>query len=109
MVKTNIKKAKDITGSYDDWLNDRLKDPEIACMHIQAAMTLYEEDQDKESLMLALKDVVNANGGIGQLAKGTQLNRENLYRLLSGKANPRLDTMVLILKVLGLHLKVSAQ
>ena len=71
------------------------------------ALDTYQLDQDKDALLLALKDVANAQGGIGWLAKETDLNREHLYYLLSGKGNPRLDTLSLIFKAFGMHLTVA--
>ncbi len=106
MAKLNLKKVKKITGDYNAWLHEELKDKKAACAHLQVALDAYQEDQDKEALLLALKDVTQAQGGIGHLASETTLNREHLYYLLSGKGNPRLDTLSLILKALGLHLNV---
>ena len=53
------------------------------------------------------KDVANAQGGIGQLSKKSNLNRQGLYRALSKEGNPRLETLVSILKTLGLRLSVK--
>lgn len=107
MRKINTKKIHEISGDYNAWLHEKLKNKETACAHLQAALDIYQNDQDKEALLLALKDVAEAQGGIGWLAKETHLNREHLYYLLSGKGNPRLDTLSLILKALGLHLSVA--
>ena len=107
MRKINLKKANAITGDYDAWLHDHLQDKKAACEHIQVALDAYQMDQDKEALLLALKDVAQAQGGIGWLAQETDLNREHLYHLLSGKGNPRLDTLSLIFKAFGLHLNVA--
>ena len=104
----NVRKAHHITGDYGAWLHATLKDKEAACAHLQVALDAYQGDQDKEALLLALRDVAEAQGGIGWLAKETHLNREHLYYLLSGRGNPRLDTLSLILKAFGLHLKVAA-
>lgn len=38
-----------------------------------------------KALLLALRHVTEAQGGIGKLAIKTQLNRESLYRTLSTK------------------------
>ena len=43
--------------------------------------------------LLALRDVVEAHGGVGQLAKVAKLNRESLYKLLSKDGNPRLSSL----------------
>jgi len=105
--KVNIKKIHHITGGYTEWLHSKLHDKKAACAHLQAALDAYQNDQDKEALLLALKDVAEAQGGIGWLAKETHLNREHLYYLLSGRGNPKLDTLSLILKAFGFHLNVA--
>ncbi|PIQ43482.1 MAG: transcriptional regulator [Gammaproteobacteria bacterium CG11_big_fil_rev_8_21_14_0_20_46_22] len=107
MRKIDSKKVTQITGDYNDWLQNHLQDREAACAHLQAALDAYQDDQDKTALLLAIKDVAEAQGGIGWLSKETHLNREHLYYLLSGKGNPRLDTLSSIFKALGLHLNIA--
>lgn len=53
-----------------------------------------------------VENVVEAQGGVGQLAKRSHLNRQNLYKALSGKGNPRLETLNPILHALGYRLSV---
>jgi probable addiction module antidote protein len=53
--------------------------------------------------------VVEATRGIGELARETGLNRQHLYRALSGKGNPRWATTDAILSVLGLKLTIEAK
>lgn len=63
-------------------------------------------DGDHRALPLALRaaaDVV----GMTELAARTGLNRETLYRTLSAKGNPRLDTLGAILAAFGLRLTVA--
>lgn len=48
-------------------------------------------------------------GGLTELSRTTQLNREALYRALSEKGNPRLDTLTKVLAAVGLRVSVSAQ
>ena len=54
--------------------------------------------------LLALRDVVEARGGIAELARTAHLNRESLYRLLSRKGNPTLSSLNTILSALGIEL-----
>ena len=59
-------------------------------------------------LNAALKDVLEAQGGdISWLAKKTNLNRENLYRILSHKGNPKLTSLKAVINALGLELAVQ--
>ena len=104
MSKTKILKN---TKSYHDELIKSLKKPKEADLYLRIAMEEYHEDGDAKALLVALCNIAEARGGIGQLAKKTHLNRQNLYNVLSKKGNPTLDTFDLILKGLGYRLAIQ--
>lgn len=95
------------TTSYHDELIESLKNPKEADLYLRIAMEEYQEDGDTDALLVALRNVAEARGGMGQLAKKTHLNRQNLYHVLSEKGNPTLDTFGLILKGLGYKLSIQ--
>ena len=86
---------------------EELKDPEKAKAYIDVALEDYQSDNDAEALLLALRDVAEAQGGLGELAKKTGLNRPNIYKALSQKGNPRINTLGTILRSMGLRLSVD--
>jgi probable addiction module antidote protein len=92
---------------FDDLLRENLKDPIEAKAYLEVALELYEEDNDAEAFLMALRDVTEAQGGITPLAQRTHLNRQNLYRALSGNGNPRLNTLGTILHGLGFKLAIQ--
>lgn len=92
---------------YKDWMDDYLSDPEEARAYLDVAIEEYEEDGDLEAFLLALRNVADAQGGLGELAKRTGLNREHLYRALSEEGNPQLSTVDKILHGLGFRLSVE--
>jgi probable addiction module antidote protein len=47
--------------------------------------------------------------GMSDIAKQTGLSRESLYKALSGDGSPQFETIVLVLKALGLRLSVEAE
>ena len=55
------------------------------------------------AFLVALKDVVDAQGGMTWLTSQVDLERQSLYRILSRHGNPTLETLRSILKVLGLR------
>lgn len=63
-------------------------------------------DGDARALPLALRTVADVLG-MAELARRTGLNRETLYRTLSERGNPRLDTLDAILRAFGLRLSVQ--
>jgi probable addiction module antidote protein len=64
-------------------------------------------DGDARAVPVALRTIVDAVGGMAALAAKTGLSRETLYRTLSKRGNPRLDTLSVILAVFGLRLTVQ--
>ena len=84
-----------------------LSDPERARAYLEVALDEYARDHDRSILLLALKDVASAQGGLGRLARQANLNRAHVYKTLSGDGNPRLDTMEKILNSLGFRLSIE--
>lgn len=82
-----------VSVSYLEGLLERLKDPKEALAYLNAAL----EDGDQEVFLLALRDVAEARG-LTAVAQEAQLNRENLYRMLSRQGNPQLTSLVALLK-----------
>ena len=93
--------------NYEDNLKERLKDEDYAREYLSVALEEYEEDEDIEAFLLALKDVADAQGGMSRLAERTSLTREGLYKALSSNGNPQLSTMGKILHGLGFKLSVE--
>ena len=88
------------TFEYEPYLLADLKDREYAAGYLTAAL---EEGED--AFLLALRNVAKAQGGMSALAEATDLNRENLYEMLSVDGNPRLSSITSILDRLGFEVK----
>ena len=89
---------------YQETLLEVLQDPDEAQAYLNACLM----DEDPRVFLLALKDVLQARGGdMATLAKKANLNRENLYRMLSEKGNPKLTSIIAVLNAVGLHLSVQ--
>lgn len=88
---------------YRESLIKRLRDPEEAAAYLDAAL----EAGDRPAFLLAIKNVIDAFGGVTQVSRDTGLNRENLYRVLSERGNPELKSLEKLLKSLGLRLAVE--
>ena len=94
-------------GAFKEFHFQELSDPVKAKAYIDVALEEYQNDNDDGALLLALRDVAEAQGGLGQLAEKTGLNRSNIYRTLSAGGNPRLHTLAAILHSMGLRLSVD--
>ncbi len=89
---------------YQEDLIESLRDPEDAIAYLNAALM----DDDERMFLLALKNVLEAQGGdMTTLAKEADLNRENLYRILSHKGNPKLTSIKSLLNAMGFELAVQ--
>jgi probable addiction module antidote protein len=95
---------KKVTEKYEKNLKDDLVDPVEAAEYLNAAL----EDGSQEVFLMALKDVANAKG-ISEIARETNLNRENLYRILSTRGNPKLQSLNSVLHSVGLKLSVEVE
>jgi probable addiction module antidote protein len=65
-------------------------------------------DGDQAELLLALRRLSEALGGIPALAERTGLNATTLYRTLSAEGNPELRTLRALLGAMGLRLSVTS-
>lgn len=92
----------ELTKDYKDYLYERLQVPAEAAEYLNAAL----EDEDTSVFLLALRDVAESIG-IGRVARASELNRENLYRILSDQGNPRLSSMLSVMQAIGVQLQVK--
>jgi probable addiction module antidote protein len=99
------KRAGDAEPSlpYEDWLLEQLKDPEEAAGYLEAVI----EEGNQSALLLALRQIAMANGGIAAVARRAKLTREAAYRMLSRSGNPELRSLNAILGAAGLRLSVK--
>jgi probable addiction module antidote protein len=101
------KKKKDITSvSHDECMIRELReDPKFAVEYLKVAL---EDTEEPAVLLIALRRIAEARGGIAKVAKAAGIERESLYRALSARGNPRLSTLVAVTKAVGLKLTVEA-
>mgnify|MGYP000930784136 FL=1 len=90
---------------YQRDLIEALKDPAEAAAYLNAAL----EEGDKETFLLALRNIAEANGGMKAVAEKAHLNRESLYRTLSRRGNPEIRTLFNLLHGVGLRLSVTPE
>ena len=77
-------------------------DDEIACY----LNTAYLDD-DPQMFIIALGYLAKTRG-IATIAEKTGLNRESLYKTLSGKTQPKWDTIQRIMKALNINIRAVA-
>ena len=70
---------------------------------------LFNFRSNPKTLLLAMRDVTEAQGGIGQSAKKTAISRQHLYEILAGKHNPGLDNWLSVISGLGFRIRLGRQ
>ncbi|HEY5866095.1 MAG TPA: addiction module antidote protein [Candidatus Tectomicrobia bacterium] len=93
-----------LTKSYQESLLHALQNPQEAAAYLTAAL----EDGDSAVFLLALRNVADAQG-MQTVAQKAQLNRENLYRMLSEQGNPQLGSLTALLDALNLRLAITVK
>lgn len=81
---------------------DYIDSPEAAAAYLEAAL----EDGDPQIIASTLGDIARSKG-MAMIAERTGLAREALYKSLSADGNPRLTTLVSVLKAMGLRLSIT--
>lgn len=76
--------------------------PEDVIANIEAAF----EDGDPAVITMTLGDIARSKG-MAAVAKELGVTREALYKALSADGDPRLSTLLEVMKALGLHLTVA--
>jgi probable addiction module antidote protein len=98
-------KINNASVSYHDDLVESLRGDEEA--QIEYIKANFEDNGDMPSVILSAIRTVAEARGFKNFAEAADLNRENLYRVLSEGGNPRLDTFFKILDALELRLSVE--
>lgn len=90
-------------ASYDQWARSTLAaDTDLTAAYLREVL---EQSDTPEELLLGLRRIAEAQG-MSRVAEAAGLSRESLYRSLSATGNPRLSTLVAVLRVAGLKLSV---
>ena len=91
--------------SHYEELKKLLKDPVEASAYLNAAL----EAGDKKAFLFALKNVLEAQGGMTRISKHAKINRVSLYKMLSSNGNPGFENILRLLQGAGIRLQVVPQ
>ncbi|GFN47183.1 MULTISPECIES: DNA-binding protein [Candidatus Regiella] len=90
--------------SHDDAMAEIFrKDPAYAAELLNDIL----EDGEQAELLVAMRQMAKAFGGVRRVAKEAELNSNQLYRTLSARGNPEIRSLNAILRVMGLRLAVQ--
>ncbi|MDH7514032.1 MAG: putative addiction module antidote protein [Clostridiales bacterium] len=95
--------ARTVTTRYD--VAEHLRTPEDMAAYLEAS--LEDARGDAAFIAKALGDIARAKG-MSRVARDAGLSRESLYKALSGERSPGFDTILKVMKALGLRLSAEA-
>jgi probable addiction module antidote protein len=95
---------KTTTTRYD--VAEHLRTPEEMAAYLEAS--LEESGGDAAFVAKALGDIARAKG-MSQVARDAGVSRESLYKALSGERTPGFDTILKVVKALGLKLHAEVE
>lgn len=107
-MNTEIK-LRHCTIRFKDYLLKDLAQPEFAKGYLETALQDFDKDGNIELLLLCLKDIAEAQGGIETLVAWTNLSPHAFTYLLNSKPPLQLDKVLDVLSELknSFHSKPS--
>lgn len=94
--------AKTATTRYD--VAEHLRTPQEMAAYLEAC--IEEANGDAAFIAKALGDIARAKG-MTQVARDAGLSRESLYKALSGDRSPDFETILKVIRALGLTLRAD--
>lgn len=82
-------------------------DPDYANAYLANALEEINESGGLGGFLVALRQVIEARGGISEAAKKSGLARQSIYRALSANGNPTITTLAQLAAVAGLQFTLS--
>ncbi|MEQ4616328.1 DNA-binding protein [Escherichia coli] len=101
MSKTDYLAAVDHNAAMIEELR---ADPDYANAYLANAL---EEINEPGGFLVALRQVIEARGGISEAARKSGLARQSIYRALSPNGNPTITTLAQLTSVAGLQFTLS--
>ena len=92
------------TTRYD--VAEHLRTPAEMAAYLESV--LEESNGDASMVAKAIGDIARAKG-MSQVAKDSGLSRESLYKALSGERSPGIDTILKVIRALGIKLHAEAR
>lgn len=90
--------------NYQEYLIKSLKDPEEASAYLKACLDEAIEANEFSIFLVALRNVVEAHGGVSEISSKMNVGRESFYKSLSQKGKPRFSTIIQALKSCGVEM-----
>lgn len=89
--------------NYNEAVIEKLRnEPQYTEDYFREAIFGLDDECGERDFLIAIRHIIEAKGGMRNVAQITGLSRENLYRAFSENGNPTLHTIKQIIHALGL-------
>jgi DNA-binding phage protein len=95
---------------YPKWRNfllGQLASREAAIDYLHITLEEYQADGDTSFFSKEIQTVIEAQGGIAEIAKRASMDPQTLTEVLSSEDAPRVDTLTTLLTALGCRLSIE--
>ncbi len=96
-----------IYGTWKAFLIEQLTEQEDMSGYLSAVMEEYQTHANPVVIQISLQNIVEAKGGISEVAKKTDIDPEVLSEVLTSTEAPRIDTLRTVHNVLGCCLSIA--
>ena len=93
--------------TYSEYLIEIFTDPKEAIEHLQVALEDYQTYGNTDVFLFLLQTVIDAQGGVSELAKRIDMDPQLLSKVLSNEETPLIDALGIVLKALGYQLSIK--
>jgi len=94
--------------SRDEEMIETLRaNPEYAEIYLQTALEEIYEEGGVPAFLTALRRVIEARGGVGEISKKSGITRQHIYRALSENGNPTIGTLTELTRAAGVRLSAG--
>lgn len=93
--------------TWHEFLIEQLADREEAIGYLQVSLEEYLVDGDTSFFLKGIRNVVEAQGGISEVAKQADIASETLSKFLYSEDPLQLGTLSVVLKALGWRLSIQ--
>lgn len=95
-----------IYGTWKAFMVEQLAEQEDMSGYLSAVMEEYQTHGNASVLQISLQNIVEAKGGISELAKKTNIDPEVLSDVLTSKEALHIDALRTVLNALGCCLSI---
>ena len=90
-----------------EFQTEELADPAAAINYLQVTLQEYQIDKDTSFFLREIRTVVEAQGGVSELAKKTNIDPQVLSDVFASEKALRLDVFNAIVRALGCRLSIE--